>query len=114
MRLGNDTITVIRANTIVDPRYGSRRRDWTDTTETTVVGVSVQPFRTTESTVDREYAATHLRVFAPAVPGITDAQATDRVRWGGVDYEIDGEPARWFGDGGSASHVELSIKRLTG
>jgi hypothetical protein len=108
--IGADTITVRRAPLIADGRYGADRRDWATATAIVISGVSVQPFSAAEQTLDREYTATRLRLFAP--PG-TDLISTDRVEWRGVMYEVDGEPDRWF-DEGQADHIEAVITRMTG
>jgi hypothetical protein len=39
--------------------------------------------------------------------------ATDRVRFHGVDYEIDGEPKRWRARG-REHHLELTVQLVTG
>lgn len=105
MRPGNDTVTVLRAPLITD-RYGAKVRDWAHASSTSWAGCTVQPYSATEAAVDREYAATHVRLFAP--PG-TSLLATDRVQHGGVTYDVDGDPALWAGH-----HLEASLKRTTG
>ena len=109
--LGTDTITVIRAALVVADRYGNKTRDWAGAARTTVTGVSVQPVGSDEAVVDREWAAAHLRLFAP--PG-TDLTSTDRVAWRGDTYEVDGTPRRWFDDEGVEDHTEADLKRMTG
>lgn len=111
MKIGSDTVTRVRAALGAPGRYGAEQRDWSAAATTTISGVSVQPVAATEATVDREYTATHLNLFAP--PG-TDLLATDRVVWRGVTYEIDGEPATWYDLGGRADHLEAVLKRMAG
>jgi hypothetical protein len=115
--LGADTAVILRAPLDDDPpdRYGSHSRDWPSAAPVTVTGVSVQPISaaagSVESTVDREWASTHLVMYAPAG---TDVQATDRVVWRGETFEVDGPPKVWIDDVGVTDHVEVSLKMMTG
>jgi hypothetical protein len=111
MTPGSDHVTVLRAPLDGTSRYAAQRRDWASATSHTLSGVSVQPMAATEATVDREYTATHLALYA--LPG-ADLLAADRVVWRGVTYEVDGPPATWFDLGGVADHVEAVIKRMAG
>jgi hypothetical protein len=108
---GYETVTVLDAPLVTDSRHGTQRRDWTDATETELSGCSVQPWTADEATADREFTATHVRLFAPFgnLP-----YATSRIVYDGVTYEVDGEPARWRDDAGRPDHVEASLKRLAG
>lgn len=111
MTLGAETIEIRRAELTSADRFGNFRRDWSNATSATVTGCSVQPFQATESTVDREFASTHMLLFAPWG---TDLLATDRVVHNGQTYEVDGEPGQWRDDQGAGDHIEASLKRVTG
>lgn len=108
---GSDQVTVLRAPLGDADRYAAQRRGWAAATSAVLTGVSVQPMAASETTVDREYTATRMNLYAP--PG-ADLLATDRVVWQGVTYEVDGPPATWFDLNGVADHVAAVIKRLAG
>jgi hypothetical protein len=111
--LGEQTIVIRRASMTSD-RYGAKVRDWAHASVTTVEYCSVQPLNAIENDVDREYANTHMRLYAPAG---TDLVATDRVEYGGVTWEVDGEPFHWADPWNPTSgddHIEADLKRVTG
>lgn len=91
MRLGPHTIVVLRASTAGDD-YGNSAPDWATAAETTVEGCSVQPQIGLENTVGRDTVVPRWTLYAP---DDADLLATDRVRFDGDDYEVDGEPQRW-------------------
>jgi hypothetical protein len=107
--LGNDTIEIHHAE-LVAGEMGDTR-DWAHPTVTVVPGCSVQPVKSTEAAVDREYAADHLVVFAPFG---TPLAAVDRVLFRAVMYEADGDPDVWFDLDGAGDHIEAAIKKLSG
>jgi hypothetical protein len=109
--LGYDTVQVLDAPLAAGDRHGARKRDWTRAVTTTVPRCSVQPYAATETTTDREFTSTHVRLFAP--PG-APMKATGRVVHNGITYDVDGEPATWRDLDGRPSHVEVALKRLTG
>ncbi len=111
--LGNIVVTVLDAPLVADARHGTKRRDWDNATSTPLTGCSVQPISGEEATADREFTATHLRLFAPWA-GTFVLGATSRVVYDGATYEVDGEPRRWRDDAGRGDHVEVDLKRLTG
>lgn len=104
--LGSDTVTVLR---------GRSRDNWGNLTgadaETTVSGCSVQPLGGTEMTDRGEMVVTNLTLFAP--PG-TDITATDRVRWLGSVYAVNGPPEAWHDRAGRQSHVQVQLKLTEG
>lgn len=106
MILGSDTVTRLR---------GQSRDDFGDVSgadaELDIGGCSVQPTGATESTDRGDLLVTRLTAYLP--PG-TDLVATDRVRWLGDVYEVDGEPARWRDDLATEDHVQAQLKRVQG
>lgn len=106
---GDETVTLVRAAQAPD-RYGTLRPDWSNTTSSEIRGCDVQPISTEEAGGAREYASTHVRLYAPGHPNI---RATDRIIWRGETYEVDGAPAKWF-DSGNPHHSEAELKRLAG
>lgn len=109
--LGADRIVIRDAPLVVNARHGNRTRDWDQAGAVTADGCSVQPYGAAEVVADREFTATHLRLFAP--PG-TALAATSRVIFDGTTYEVDGEPATWRDLDGRPSHIEAALKRLSG
>lgn len=107
MRLGSHTLTVVRdagKDPLGDPLPGGA-------TETTVTGCFVQPRSSTEQTDMRDTVTTGLVAFMPAG---TDVLATDRIRWGGALYAVDGDPAAWEELNGNAHHLEVLLRRVEG
>lgn len=111
--LYGDAVTILRAGYLVDA-YGnpSSQRDWAHAVRTPVSGVSVQPDVSTEATGDRGTIVTGWRLFTPKGRDL-DLLATDRVEFGGMTLEVDGEVAR-YRMGGRVHHVEARLKRVTG
>jgi hypothetical protein len=99
--LGSDTVTVLR---------GLSRDNWGDQegadTGTDVSGCSVQPSAASESTDTGELLITNLTVYLPAG---TDILATDRVRWLGDVYAVNGKPAVWHDELGTEDHVQAQL-----
>jgi hypothetical protein len=106
MILGSDTITRLR---------GQSRDAFGDVTgtdaELDITGCSVQPTSATESTDRGDLLITSMTVYLPAG---TDLLATDRARWLGDVYEVDGAPARWRDDLGTEDHVQAQLKLVQG
>lgn len=107
MRPGPHTVVVLRATSATDG-YGNSEPDWEQATETTVAGCSVQPQIGLEATVGRETVVSRWTLYAPDDADLT---ATDRVRYAGVDYEIDGEPQRW--DFPPLSHLVALLQKVS-
>lgn len=105
-----DTITVLRAPLVPDD-YNNQVPDWPNAAETPVGGCRVQPERGADYTLDREAVLTRWRLFAPAS---VDLLPTDRVRHGGVDYDIEGSVERWPSPTGALAHVEALMRRVDG
>lgn len=110
---GGDVITVIRA------AGHSADGDPTGTAaEVDVEGCYVQPRSSpggggssTETLGGRDTVVTGLIAFVPAG---ADIRATDRIRWKGDLYEVDGDDADWSTPDGEQHHLEISLQRVKG
>lgn len=110
-----ESVKVVRAP-VVDSGYGSLERDWDNATRTAVAfGVIVQASESTEDfTVGRSPVITHMRLITPPGKDI-DLLRTDRVEWGGADWDVDGEVARHKRPStGLFHHLEATLKRPKG
>lgn len=103
-----DTVTRLRG-TAGTGSYGSDEIDWSSPTELDM-SCEFQPMTTDEEVALQQRTESFWRVFLPAG---ADVLATDRLRFDGVDYEIDGEPRRWRMNG-REHHVELVVTRVVG
>lgn len=102
-------VVIERPTWKTDPR-NNKIADWDDLeSSTTVDRCSVQPGPTEENLDRRDGVLIQWTAYLPAG---TDVEATDRVRYQGVPYSIDGEPARWVT--GFLDHVRVSLKRFEG
>ncbi|MEU8704205.1 hypothetical protein [Streptomyces sp. NPDC048565] len=106
--LRRDTVTVIdRVLTGVDERgqdvYEDQERD--------VDRCNMQPVSSTEATDDRVQVVTRWRLAGPSDMGLSNMS---RVRFGGVLYEVDGEPGVFGSFGGLMDHTEAFLKLVTG
>lgn len=111
-RMFTEPVTILRAEPVAD-RYGSqssRQRDWSTATETETKA-GVQPNVNSETTGDRDQLTTAIRVWLPAG---TDITATDRLRYDGGTYEIDGKPMPWKPPRGRTAHIELVARQVEG
>lgn len=77
----------------------------------TVGGCDVQPGASQEL-LDHANAAL-IRWTVQAPPGV-DVVFTDRVRYRGVVYAIEGEPAHWGSPTGALAHTTISLKAWKG
>lgn len=108
----HQTVLIRRAVLRVD-RYGNSTavRAWDDAVDTAVAGVSVQPV-TGDEVVDRRNAV--LLRFSVFFPPGTDIQATDRVVYGGLVYEVVEDVRRWSSATGGVDFVRTVIRRVEG
>jgi head-tail adaptor len=108
----HDTVTVVRAPEVAGPD-GAVSNDWTtpesEWTLTDYPG-ELQPISSTEDIVGQERTESTHKAFLPADADIT---ATDRIRFLGTDYWVDGQPER-HRRGGRNHHVEAFCFRVTG
>jgi hypothetical protein len=105
--LGSHTIIRIRLperDKNGDPKPGTG-------SEINIEGCSVQPRQSTEATDLRNTVTTGLIVFAPGRP---DILPVDRIRWDGVTYAVDGEPAFWEDLEAAEDHAEITLRRVEG
>lgn len=109
-----ETVIRLRAPLATD-RYGHQERDWANVVELTVTGVQVQPSSSVEAPeVGRASVVTHMRLLTPIGTDM-DLLRTDRVRWSGADWEVDGEVARHMRPStGEVHHVEAMLTRVAG
>lgn len=114
--VGPHTIVVIRAPLVTDTRDNSKWRDWANATETTVNHCMVQPYRmaeklNAEDEIDREFAQTSFRVFAPPT---TDVVYTDRIRYREEEFEVLGKPGLWHDLQGRPVYLGVIIRAKLG
>ncbi len=81
-----DTVTLLRAPIVTNP-YGNSGRDWSVATERTVAA-NVQGPSGGEDLAEGNRVTSRWRLFLPAT---ADLAPTDRVRWKGEVYDVDGE-----------------------
>jgi hypothetical protein len=115
-----DTVTVIRPSYRID--RGRRIAVWSPPASQTVArGCRVQPMHgeeilfsgsaSTEGGTARDARVTRWKLFAPTQVALN---ARDRVRFGGVVYEVDGPPQRWGSPTGLLRHTEAWLKIVEG
>jgi len=107
--LGADTFTIQRAPLVVDPRDGSKYRDWNNPTEISVRDANVQPFPMAEKlnyeeNKDREFSRTAIRIWAPSG---TRFEPEDRIVYLGETYEVFGHQGTWHRFSGLEHHVQV-------
>ena len=110
--LGNNTIVIIRAPLVTDPRDNSLYRDWINAARVTVSRCMVEPMKLTEKlnqedNRDREYSKTSVRAY---VPFDTDVIHTDRMEFMGEIFDVFGHPATWFGFDGQITYRAFIAK----
>lgn len=114
MSLGNDLVTRLRAPStagvdgVLRPDWKSPESSWT---KVDYPDSQFQPLSTQENVVAQQRTEATHQWFAP---GGADVLVTDRIRRLGVDYEVDGEPARWPDETGVEDHVEVRCFRVQG
>lgn len=113
MTLYRDHIDVLRAP-LVDTDYG-QARDW-DNAQVVYASLraSVQPDkshgRPPDESQDRETGITYLRVYTP---GQADIQASDRVRYQGLVYDVVGVAHVWPPIS-RAAYTSCTMRRIDG
>lgn len=114
--LGTDTIIVVRAgqSTGEEDAYGTPILG--DPTRTPIEGCNVQPFvsrNTSETqTPTEDLVVSKWRLFAPAG---SDILPTDKIEFGSLELQVDGELMPWGGDQyDDDGYVETYLKRWSG
>lgn len=106
----NDTVTRIRAGTIVE--RGTVYPDWDHATELDIDGCSMQPSGTSLSQDGRIQGITD--GYTCYLPPGSDVLAGDRIRYNGNVYTINGEPRIWHSPTGLVSNIVLNLERWEG
>lgn len=106
----NDTVTRIRAGTIVE--RGTVYPDWDHATELDIDGCSMQPAGTSLSQDGRIQGITD--GYTCYLPPGSDVQAGDRIGYNGNVYTINGEPRIWHSPTGLVSNIVLNLERWEG
>lgn len=113
MRL-RDTVTRLRAPNITGPDGATIPGSWSTVTEGQLLKVDYpaefQPLGSTEDVVAQQRTESTHKVFMPAD---ADVLATDRIRYLGIDYQVDGQPEAWS-PGGRKHHMEVLVFRVSG
>lgn len=103
------TITRIRPKTTTS--RGSTVYDWNKPSTLDIPGCSVQPASTSLTQDGRVQGISDgLTVYAPVD---ADVKAGDRIRYGGNDYTINGDPLIWPGVA-RMQHMQLNLTRWRG
>lgn len=103
------TVDVIRPASVTE--RGDTIEDWDSPTEHTETGWLVQPLDTSEQLGLRDAIVRRFRALVPVTADVLD---TDRVRYAGRVYEIDGGIQPWPVPPGSLAHNEIVLKRVEG
>ena len=103
------TVTVLRAGVQMD--HGTEIPDWSEPTETTVSGCSVQPTFGEEETSHRDAVQSEYTVYMPKG---TDVDAYCRIVWKGKTYEVVGNPSVWDVPMSSVEHVAVHMNLWEG
>jgi len=116
--LGTDSIIILNAELITNPRDNSLYRDWENATSVTVPHCNVQAFPLAEKlqfefNLDREFTRSGFRVYAPANTAVF---RTSRVRWRDEEYDVHGEPGPWhaLNPPSRLDHVAFIIRLIAG
>lgn len=109
MNLGSQTVTRLRSSTSTD-EYHNDVQDWSSPTTATVTGCSVQPGGGLQYNDSRTAITTLFTVWAPVAADVLD---TDRIRYAGIDYDIDGSVDRWQ-VGTALDHLVIRLKAVAG
>lgn len=109
MRLGSQTVTRLRGVDGTD-EYHNTTVDWATPATLDIPGCSVQPFPGMQVVDQREAITTLFSVWAPVDADVVD---TDRIRYAGTDYDIDGSVQRWE-IGTLLDHLLIQLKAVAG
>ena len=104
--------TVTRVRPGATTSRGSVVPDWTNATTKEITGCSMQPAGTSLSQDGRVLGI--MDGFTCFMPADADVQAGDRIVFGGVTYEINGEIRGWPSATGALDHIEINLVRYAG
>ena len=104
-----DAVTIRRAQ--LTERRGSTVRDWTNYTEHTIRGCSVQPSSTSSNEDRAEQVTDRWELYAPPC---ADVKRGDRVVYKGTVYDIDGDPYTWKSPTGRTTHLHAHLIEWSG
>lgn len=108
--LHDDTVTILRTTSTGLPDDDGLPGE--ETTETEWAGVNVQQMKAEELEDHQQNSSTtYYRVAGP--PPEVMIKETDRIRWRGTEYQIDGEPDARTG-AYRINHVSLAMYRSRG
>lgn len=110
MNLGTQSITRLRSTGSTEDDYGNDVGEWATPDELPITGCSVQPGGGLEVHDDREAITTLYTVWAPIAADVVD---TDRVRFAGADYALDG-PIEVWAVGTPIDHKVIRLKAVSG
>lgn len=109
-----DIVTRLRAPDATGPDGATVPGDWSAVTEGQLLKVDYpaefQPLGSTEDVVAQQRTESTHKVFLPSA---ADVLPTDRIRFLGVDYQVDGQPEAWRRNGRS-HHLEVLVFRVQG
>lgn len=106
----SDTVTRIRAGTTT--RRGSTEPDWSNVSELSITGCSMQPASTTLSQDGRVLGISE--GYTCYFPSGSDVLAGDRISYDGNTYTIIGEPKTWTSPTGRVTHIQAQLERWSG
>lgn len=115
--LGNETITLLVATETIDPIGNATILDYT--TQVVVRKCFVEPFLIAEKlqeeiTVERDFARSTWRVWAPPKAEVRNLQPHDRVLWDDREYEVFGFEGTWKRFNGQLHHCQFIIQLRAG
>lgn len=107
-----ETVTRLRGTTESDG-YGGTRTDWSDPDELDIYPCAVAPLVEEELLArGREGITEAWTVYAPYK---SDIRASDRIRYDGMDFDVDGVPGNWRSPfTGSEFGMAVRIVRIEG
>lgn len=103
-----DRVTRLRAP-LISAGHGNQRRDWANAAEQ-LYPASVTPVSSTEEVVNTQSTTGR---FVLELGPYADLEATDRIRWDGDVYEVDGDVERHKHRSGRLHHLKAMLLRVT-
>lgn len=108
-----DTVIVVRAGNLTSPDGGDPLPDWGLTATTVAYQGEFQALASRHSVVEEVAGQQRtLSTHTAFLPGNADVRQTDRLRFLGLDYEVEGI-VRWRMDGAD-HHIEVRCWHLVG